>query len=72
MLIDEAKRLVRARALRSFKSRGMGIAVFGQLVGQLLLRTIDRSQRIHQAMLSRGFNGEIRLLGKFRSIILRE
>lgn len=33
---------------------------FSFLVGQLLLRTIDRGQRIHQAMLCRGFDGTIR------------
>jgi len=64
VLVDEAQRLVRARALRSFKGRGTGMAVFGQIVGQLLLRTIDRAQRIHLAMRCRGFTGEIRQLRK--------
>jgi cobalt/nickel transport system permease protein len=40
----------------------MGIRVFGALVGQLLLRTLDRARRIHLAMLCRGFDGEVRLL----------
>jgi len=62
VLIDEAQRLVRARALRSFAGRGLGMKVFGHLIGQLLLRTLDRAQRIHLAMLCRGFDGEIRLL----------
>ncbi len=62
VLVDEALRMVRARALRSFHGRGMGMKVFGHLVGQLLLRTLDRAQRIHLAMLCRGFTGEIRLL----------
>jgi cobalt/nickel transport system permease protein len=66
VLSEEALRLVRARALRSFKGRGMGIKVFGQMVGQLLLRTLDRAQRIHLAMLCRGFDGEIRLLRPMR------
>lgn len=62
VLIDEAQRLVRARALRSFAGRGLGMKVFSHLAGQLLLRTLDRAQRIHLAMLCRGFDGEIRLL----------
>jgi len=41
------------------------MTVYGQLVGQLLLRTIDRAQRIHQAMCCRGFSGEIHLLRSF-------
>jgi cobalt/nickel transport system permease protein len=61
VLTDEAARLVRARALRSFQGRGMGLRVFSFIIGQLLLRTLDRAQRIHRAMLSRGFDGKIRL-----------
>ncbi len=62
VLTEEALRLVRARALRSFQGRGLGFTVFGHLVGQLLLRTLARANRIHLAMLSRGFEGKIHLL----------
>ncbi|MEE8398412.1 MAG: cobalt ECF transporter T component CbiQ [Desulfobacterales bacterium] len=61
VLIDEALRMVHARSLRTFNKKGMGIHVYGYLVGSLLFRTMDRAQRIHLAMLSRGFDGEIRL-----------
>lgn len=61
VLMDEAARLARARALRSFDGRGLGLKVFSSLIGHLLLRTLDRAQRIHLAMLARGFDGEIRL-----------
>ncbi len=66
VLIDEGARLVRARGLRSFGGRGAGITVLGSLLGQLLLRTLERAQRIHRAMLCRGFDGEIRLLRPLR------
>jgi cobalt/nickel transport system permease protein len=66
VLIDEAQRLVRARALRSFGGRGLGMQVFGHLAGQLLLRTLDRAQRLHLAMLCRGFDGEVRQLRPLR------
>jgi cobalt/nickel transport system permease protein len=36
------------------------------MAGQLLLRTLDRAQRIHQAMLCRGFAGDIRMLRPLR------
>jgi len=62
VLTDETLRLARARALRSFQGRGMGFKVFCSMIGQLLLRTLDRARRIHQAMLSRGFDGRIHLL----------
>jgi cobalt/nickel transport system permease protein len=60
VLVDEASRMVRARSLRSFQGKGMGIRVFGSMAGHLLLRTLDRAQRIHLAMLCRGFDGNIR------------
>jgi cobalt/nickel transport system permease protein len=60
VLGEEAARMARARALRSFGDRGMGIGVYGSMLGQLLFRTMDRAQRIHLAMMCRGFDGEIR------------
>jgi len=57
VLVDEASRMVRARSLRSVGSVGLGIRSYGPLVGHLLLRTMDRAQRIHLAMCCRGFDG---------------
>jgi cobalt/nickel transport system permease protein len=62
VLADEASRMVRARALRSFGRGGMGMSVFTSMIGQLLLRTLDRAQRIHLAMRCRGFDGTIRMV----------
>ena len=59
VLVSEGARMVRARSLRSCHRRGEGLAAYGSLVGHLLLRTIDRAQRIHRAMLARGFSGEL-------------
>lgn len=61
VLGEEVMRISRARALRSFGGRGMGLKVFSHIVGSLLLRTLDRAERVYQAMLARGFDGEIRL-----------
>lgn len=60
VLIEEGQRMYRARTLRSFQQRGMDMKIFSYSIGQLLLRTLDRGQRIHQAMLCRGFDGTIR------------
>jgi len=66
ILIEEAIRMIRAHALRSFNARGrISYRVFLQMLGNLLLRTIDRAQRIHMAMLSRAFTGEIRIASQF-------
>ena len=61
VLGDEAGRMGQARRLRSVGRRGMGWRVYGQMLGQLLLRTFARAQRIYLAMKARGFSGEIRV-----------
>ena len=62
VLLEEFVRTMRAHSLRSFQGEGIKPRVWGSLLGQLLLRTVDRAQRIYQAMLCRGFDGEIRLI----------
>jgi cobalt/nickel transport system permease protein len=62
VLTDEAARLTRARSLRVFESKGLGFAPFVSMLGQLLLRTLDRAQRVHLAMRCRGFEGHIPIL----------
>jgi len=58
VLAEEGARAARARDLRSFGKKGLGITSFGSLVGHLLIRTWLRAERIHMAMLARGFAGE--------------
>lgn len=60
VLTEEGARASRARELRSLGQRGQGIASYGSLVGYLLLRTWQRAERVHMAMLARGFTGEFR------------
>lgn len=59
VLMEEAMRVVRARDMRSFGSRGTGMRVLVRIVGTLFLRTVERADRIYGAMLARGFRGEI-------------
>ena len=70
VLVDEALRLIRARQSRSGQSDTVGIRSGGTLgwrarttggmAGSLFLRAFERSDRIYQAMLSRGYDGEVR------------
>ncbi len=62
VLLEEFVRTVQAYHLRSFHGEGIRYQAWGSLLGQLLIRTMDRAQRIYQAMMCRGFDGEIRLL----------
>lgn len=57
VLTEEGGRAARARQLRSCGKNGMGIKSFSALTGNLLLRTWQRAERVHIAMLSRGFDG---------------
>lgn len=61
---DEGLRMKRSVEIRSSQSRALGLRVYGQLIGHLLLRAMDRAQRIYRAMVARGFDGEIRLLNR--------
>jgi len=60
VLAEEVMRLARARSLRSFDNRGMGIRVYGSILGHLLLRSVARAQRVFDAMQCRGFDGHVR------------
>jgi cobalt/nickel transport system permease protein len=58
VILEEYKRLERARDSRTVRPLGQTRwQVYGQQFGTLLLRSLDRSERIHAAMLSRGFEG---------------
>ena len=65
VLIEESIRMKRAYTLRAFSRKRMSFPIFKQLLGNLLLRTLDRAQRIHMAMLSRAFTGEIKITRQF-------
>lgn len=66
VLVDEVTRLLRARQARSaFSAQGKGggsllwrARVAGNMTGQLFLRSLERSDRIYNAMLARGFRGQ--------------
>ncbi len=62
VLAAEAARMSMARELRSSDGTGASLKTYGTLLGHLLLRSIDRAQRIHLAMVSRGFDGQVRRL----------
>ena len=67
VLADEVMRLLRAREARSATvagGRGGGSVAWrariaGNMAGQLFLRSYERSDRVYNAMLSRGYKGEL-------------
>lgn len=72
VLSDEVLRLLRARQSRSAvlpNQQGGGTVLWrarvaGNMVGQLFLRSYERSDRIYNAMLARGYQGHLRTLNR--------
>ncbi len=62
VLVEEVKRTLQAYSARSFGTGAPPIKMFTQILGNLFLRTVDRSERIYAAMASRGFDGTVRFL----------
>lgn len=70
VLTNEVFRILRAREARSAGLPGVKgggtlswrIKTTGSMAGQLFLRSYERSDRIYQAMISRGYTGHIRTL----------
>lgn len=55
VLFEEAYSMYIAYTLRSTKAKGIEIKDMGSFVGQLLLRSFDRADRIYNAMKCRGY-----------------
>ncbi|MCB0062305.1 MAG: cobalt ECF transporter T component CbiQ [Caldilineaceae bacterium] len=67
VLYEEATRLLRARSARSAAVDGVRSGgsllwrgqVAGRMAGSLMLRSFERSERIYNAMLARGYKGQL-------------
>ncbi|HSM72200.1 MAG TPA: cobalt ECF transporter T component CbiQ [Anaerolineales bacterium] len=70
VLADEVFRLLRAREARSAAAPGVRsggsvvwrAGVAGHMAGQLFLRSYERSDRVYNAMLSRGYTGHLQTM----------
>lgn len=58
VLLEEVARITKAYRLRSAEQKGVHRKAWGSLMGQLILRSLARAERIYEAMRARGFNGE--------------
>lgn len=57
LLLQEGNRISTAYALRAPGQKGIHFRAWGSLLGQLLLRSIDRAQLVYESMQLRGFQG---------------
>lgn len=58
LFIEEVGRSTRAYFFRSHEGKGIKIEHWGSFLGGILLRTLDRAERVYRAMSARGFTGE--------------
>lgn len=61
VLLKEIERMTDAYALRAPGQKGLHYKVWGTMVGQLLLRSMDRAQIVYDSMMLRGYCGEFYL-----------
>jgi cobalt/nickel transport system permease protein len=59
-LLDEASTMYTAYMLRSTSHRGLQMKHMGSFVGQLLIRSYDRAERVYAAMKCRGYGDTAR------------
>lgn len=64
VLMEEVRRMSQAYSLRAPAQKGLHIKTWGSFVGMLLLRSVDRAQRVYESMCIRGFRGEFYLDGR--------
>ena len=60
----EADRIMTAYKLRAPSQNGIHYKAWGTLVGQWLLRSMDKAERVYESMLLRGFTGDFRIRKK--------
>lgn len=61
LLLEEAHSMYRSMEARGFGKSSFPLKLWTSFVGSLLVRTFEKSKRIHMAMIARGFNGSIPL-----------
>ncbi|NLT12747.1 MAG: cobalt ECF transporter T component CbiQ, partial [Clostridiales bacterium] len=57
VLLEEASSMYTAYMLRSTEHKGLQMRHMGSFVGQLLIRSFDRAERVYAAMKCRGYPG---------------
>jgi cobalt/nickel transport system permease protein len=68
VLLEETWSMSTAYTLRHTQKKGIEMRHMGSFVGQLILKSLDRAERVYSAMKCRGYSQNIRLhfQNKFR------
>jgi cobalt/nickel transport system permease protein len=68
LLMDMVREMYAAKKARTIKSRSMFEEQkwVGGRMGYTLIRSIDMSEKVHMAMMSRGYNGDVKVMQQFQ------
>jgi cobalt/nickel transport system permease protein len=68
VFFEEIRRMTNAAKTRGFETRTRWhtFRTFGNFIGILLVRSFERTERLHNAMISRGYTGRMVTLSNFR------
>jgi cobalt/nickel transport system permease protein len=68
LLMDMVREMYVAKKARTIRSRSMFEEQkwVGGRMGYTLIRSIDMSEKVHKAMMSRGYNGDVKVMQQFR------
>jgi cobalt/nickel transport system permease protein len=68
LLMDLVRELYVAKKARTIRARGMFDEQkwVGGRMGYTLIRSLDMSEKVHMAMMSRGFSGEVHIMQEFK------
>ncbi len=63
VMVEEVSIMVQAYQLRAPGQKGIHFSAWGSFLGQLLLRSLDKSEELYNSMILRGFNGNFYYTG---------
>jgi len=68
LLMELVREMYTAKKARTIKARGMFEEQkwVGGRIGYTLIRSLDMSEKVHMAMVSRGFSGDVKIMQDFR------
>lgn len=72
VLLEEVNRITQAYQLRAPNQNGIHFKAWGSLVGQLLLRSIDRANTVYESMLLRGYDADFSYIGTHIKLRLQD
>jgi cobalt/nickel transport system permease protein len=70
LLMDLVREMYVAKKARTIKSRGMFEEQkwVGGRMGYTLIRSLDMSDKVHMAMMSRGYSGDVKIMQQFKML----